>query len=265
MLVDAGLAAVGKADALGDKPRIPRLPDVLHDGRDEPEGIVGAGVLQPVDIGRSVPVRNHGRRLEGLLGFGVPGGEPGRLKKVDSVACACEPRQQFHDPLPAAGRIRMGNRHGVLGRVPVAKACPPADFDEGGKAGKGDIDLGLVEVPDIEHGVHILIRGMNRLLSDLCLPIFLQTAVLEVRGRRVLVLLPEPGAFNLSPFAQEENDSLLLSGLQGETLHEGCAVVAGQLDGLGSFSFDHRLRGLLRAVGSEEAVPHGVEAVHVFI
>ena len=48
------------------KGHVAGLPDVLHDGGHQPQGVVGAGVLQTVDDLALIRGGNHRGGLEGL-------------------------------------------------------------------------------------------------------------------------------------------------------------------------------------------------------
>ena len=157
MLVDCALAAVGVGHHLMGKGHVAGLPDVLHDGGHQPQSIVGAGILQTVDDLALIRGGNHRGGLEGLGLFLRL--EPAGLKQVQAVALLGQRPQQLNNAAAALVGVGMGNRHGVLGGVPVAETRSAAHLDEGGEPGEHDVDLALIQVPDIQLGVHALIGG----------------------------------------------------------------------------------------------------------
>ena len=66
----------------------------------------------------------------------------------------------------------MRNHHRVLRRVAVAEANAPADLNERGEPGEHNVDLALVEVPDIQFGVHALVRRADLQAGKLLIPEF---------------------------------------------------------------------------------------------
>ena len=155
MLVYGALSSVGIGHGLGGEGQISRLLHILHHGGYQPEGIVGTGILQPVDDLSPVRHGDDRGRTEGLLlllRLKPPG-----LKQMEAVARRSQGTQQLHNPLSAAGRVGMGNHHGILRRVTIPEAGTAAHLDKGGEAGKHHIDLTLIEIPDIQFGIHALI------------------------------------------------------------------------------------------------------------
>ena len=157
MLVDRTLAAVGVGHHLMGKGHVAGLPDVLDDGGHQPQGVVGAGILQTVDDLALIRGGNHRGGLEGLGLFLRL--EPAGLKQVQSVALLGQRPQQLNNAAAALVGVGMGNRHGVLSGVPVAETRSAAHLDEGGEPGEHDVDLALIQVPDVQLGVHALVGG----------------------------------------------------------------------------------------------------------
>ena len=139
------------------KGHVAGLPDVLDDGGHQPQGVVGAGILQTVDDLALIRGGNHRGGLEGLGLFLRL--EPARLKQVQAVALLGQRPQQLNNAAAALVGVGMGNRHGVLGGVPVAETRSAAHLDEGGEPGEHDVDLALIQVPDVQLGVHALVGG----------------------------------------------------------------------------------------------------------
>ena len=168
MRIDRPLAAVGVGQHLVREGQVSRLPDVLYNTGHQPQGIVGAGVLETVDDLALVRGGDHGRGLEGLLLLLLL--EPPGLKEVQAVALSGQSLQKLHQAAPALVRIGVGHHHGVLGRIPVAQAYPAPNLDEGGEAGEHDVDLALVQVPDIQLRIHPLVGCGNLEAAELFLP-----------------------------------------------------------------------------------------------
>ena len=80
--------------------------------------------------------------------------------------------KQLTDPLQAHIRFRVRDTHGILCRIPVSQTGPAADFDEGGKAGKEHVNLALVQIPDVQGAVHILMRRGDLQDRELIVPEF---------------------------------------------------------------------------------------------
>ena len=157
MLVDRTLAAVGVGHHLMGKGHVAGLPDVLDDGGHQPQGVIGTGILQTVDDLALIRGGNHRGGLEGLGLFLRL--EPARLKQVQAVALLGQRPQQLNNAAAALVGVGMGNCHGVLGGVPVAEPRSAAHLDEGGEPGEHDVDLALIQVPDVQLGVHALVGG----------------------------------------------------------------------------------------------------------
>ena len=258
MLVDRALAALGIADHLVHEARVPGLLHILHNGADQPQGVVRTGILQPVNDLALVRGRHHRGRLEGLLLFLRL--KPLGLKQMQAVALVGQSFQKLGDPHPAPCRVGVEHHHGVLGRIPVAQAHPAADLDEGGKPGEHDVDLALVQVPDVQLGIHSLVGGGNLQAFQPVVPEF--RGLGEVPVRFCLGVLPAHGlaGFQIA-LAQQEQKPLLLARLQGDGFHQAAAVIAALPGGAGAFARFHSLGVPLRAVVAQESVPAAVEAV----
>ena len=148
------------------------------------------------------------------------------LKEMQPVSLSCQSLQELTDALPALLRFRMGDRHGILCGIPVSQPGPAAYFNEGSKPGKQDIDLRLVQGPDIDHGVHGITGSLDLQCRAFLIPV---PACLLIRGiHHTEVTVGEAGFPRLfdSAFSQKKYHANLLSGLQTQVLLQGSAVIA---------------------------------------
>ena len=258
MLIDRPLAAVGVGQHLVREGQVPGLPDVLHDAGHQPQGVVGAGVLEAVDDLALVRGGDHGGRLEGLLLLLRL--EPPGLEEVQAVALPGQGLQQLHQTAPALVRVGVGHHHGVLGRIPVAQAHTAPYLDEGCKAGEHDIDLALVQVPDVQLRVHALVGGGDLEASEFPVPESGGPGKVLVR-LRLGVLLPHGPSGVQAALAQQEQEPDLLAGLELHELLETTAVVAALLLAAAAFPGLYGQGVPLGAVGADELVPQALEAV----
>ncbi len=262
MLVNRALAAVGVGDRLVNKAVIPGLLHIGNNAAHQPEGVVGAGVLNSVDDGAPVRGGNHRGRAEGgLLLLRL---EPSRLKQVQAISLLGQGPQQLHQPAAALFRVGMGHHHGVLGGVPVAQAHSAPYLHEGGKPGEHDVNLALIQVPNVELCVHALVGGIHLEAAQLLVPEFCRPGkVLRHLFRRVL--FPHGLSFGNATLAQQENQLGRLPRLQGQVLLEAAAVVAALFPASAAPAGLHRNGVALRAVGTQEGVPQALKAVRLKI
>ena len=240
------------------KGHVAGLPDVLHDGGHQPQGVVGAGVLQTVDDLALIGGRNHCGGLEGLGLFLRL--EPAGLEQVQAVALLRQRPQQLDDAATALVGVGMGDRHGVLRGVPVAKTGSAAHLNEGGEPGEHDVDLALIQVPDVQLGIHGLAGGGDLETFQALVPEFCGLGKVPVHP--LLGVLPAHGAPRFqAALTQQEQKPLLLAGLQGNGLHQRAAVVAALPEGAGALARLHDLGIPLGAVIPQEGIPAAVEAV----
>ena len=258
MVVDRALAAVGIAHHRIRKAHVAGLPDVLDDGAHQPQGIVGAGVLQAVDDLALVRGGHHRRGLKGLLL--LLGLEPPGFEQMQAVALIGQGLQQLYNALLAALGIGMDHHHSVLCGVPVAQAHPAAHLDKGGEPGEHDVDLALIQVPDVQLGIHGLAGGGDLEAFQALVPEFCGLGKVPVHP--LLGVLPAHGAPRFqAALTQQEQKPLLLAGLQGNGLHQRAAVVAALPEGAGALACLHGPGIPLGAVIPQEGIPAAVEAV----
>ena len=165
---------------------------------------------------------------------------------MQAIALMSQRAQQLHDPAAA-----------LVG--PVAETDAPANLDEGGEAGEHDVDLALVEVPDIEFGVHPLARGLHLQAGKLILPEAGKPGRVRVDALGV-VFFPHGLAFLDAALAEEEEKPRLFARGKRQPFHEAAAVVAALLKAFGAAARLHRERVSLRAIGAEKAVTQAVKA-----
>ena len=237
--------------------KIAALPHVFHNGRNQPQRVVGASVLDAVQHPLLVRLGDD----RGCLGADVLALlQHRRVEQVQSVSLPHLAVQQLQNPLFAHDRLRVGDAHGVLGGVPVSQARAPAHLDEGGEPGEQHVHLALVEVPDVQGSIHILVGGLNLQPTQLFIPEGLQLREGPVRPRLVV-----PGAGLLRRVApagaQIEQHPRLRAGGQGHSLHQGAHRVASQLRAAAQLPLLQPQRVPLRAVRADEGLPHPVEAV----
>ena len=119
VLVDRGLALVGKGQQLVEERIVAGLFHIFANRNDDPQSVVGTGVLDAVNQGFAVRRVRDGGRLEGrrILLFGI---EPVGIEEVQCVPLAHLRFQQFDDALPALFRIGVDHAHHVLRGVAEA-------------------------------------------------------------------------------------------------------------------------------------------------
>ena len=219
--------------------------------------IVGAGVLEAVDHAALFRRGHHGGGFEALLLLLL---EPGWIKEVQAIACADLTVEQLLKAHQAALRLGVGDAHGVLGRVAVAQARAPADLDKGGEAGEQHVDLALVQVPDVQRTVHVLVGRVDLQGREPFLPERAQVSKggvcpgFVIAGARI--------GNGLAPAcAQIEQDALFLAGLEDQLLLQRAAGIAAQFRGAGKLSLLHGDGVALGMVDADESVAHAVKAV----
>ncbi len=120
VLVNGGGVALGKGDNFIEKTQLAGFFDVFHDGRHQPEMVIGAGVLQPVDQFIHTGRGHHGRQLHTgkfvLLGF-----KDRRVKQVQPITGSHLPPEQFPNPLAALGRVGVDDRQDILRSIAIAQ------------------------------------------------------------------------------------------------------------------------------------------------
>ena len=256
--VDRLLAAVGVGHGLVEERQLACLFDILHNRRDEPERVVRARVLQAVDDLALVGRGNDRGGLERLLRRVLF--KPARLEQVQAVALLRQRAQKLDQAAAAFFGVRMRDHHRVLRRVAVAEADAPADLNERGEAGEHDVDLALVEVPDVELGVHALVRGADLQAGELAVPEFCEACeILVCLFRRPAGL----GRFSglQIPLAEQEQQSRFLARSQRHVLLQHAAVVSALLAGNGAYACLDRKRVPFCAVRAEKAVAQAGIAV----
>ena len=258
MLVDRTLAAVGVGHHLMGKGHVAGFPDVLDDGGHQPQGVVGAGVLQTVDDLALIRGGNHCGGLEGLGLFLRL--EPAGLEQVQAVALFRQRTQQLDDAAAALVGVGMGDRHGVLGGVPVAKAGSAAHLNEGGEPGEHDVDLALIQVPDVQLGVHALVGGGHLQAAELVVPEFQQTGKVLVGSGLGVLLTHFLTGFDAA-LAQEEQEAGFLAGLKGEHLLQDAAMIAALFKRAAAHTGLHHQWIAFGAVAADKAVAQAVKAV----
>ena len=154
----------------------------------------------------------------------------------------------------------MRHRHGILCGIPISQADTTTHFDEGGEAGKHDVDFTLIEIPDVELGIHALVRRLHLQTGELPLPECSQPfEVLIDSGRAVLRTHALP--VFCTPLAQKEDQPCLLARSKGQGLFQRAAVISPQLCASAHPSGLHRDRIALGPVRSDKSVPKPVESV----
>ena len=258
MLIDGVFSPVGIGHRFVRELKISRLFHILHHRGYQPQRIVRAGVLQPVHDLFSVRCRDHGGGAEGLLFLLRL--KPARLKEMQAVALRSQGPQQLHQPAAAFFRVGMGDHHGVLRRVPVSKPDSAAHLDKRGKAGEHHIDLALVQVPDVDLGIHSLIGGGDLQAAQLAVPEFRQAGKVLVRPC-LRIFLPHGFSCPDASLSQQEEQPCLLSGSKGHGFLQAAAVVAALFKTACRLPRFHNKGIALRAVRTEEAVPEAVKTV----
>ena len=155
----------------------------------------------------------------------------------------------------------MGDGHGVLGGVPVAQAGAASHLNEGGEAGEHHVDLALVQVPGVEHHVHVRVGGGHLEPGQLFIPVPGQVGEGRVHGGKAAVLLPDAPALLQTPLPQHPDQAGPFSRGQGQLLFQDGTVVVSFLEGGETRPPLHRQRVGLGAVGAQKTVPQAVEAV----
>ena len=252
-----GLTLVGVGDHPVEEAHIAAFPHVFHNGRDQPQRVVGAGVLQAVDHAALLRRGHHRGRLEGRR---LPRLEPGGVEQVQAIARGHLPVEQLFNACAAHVRLSLGDAHGVLRRVAVSQPRAPAHLDKGGKTGKQHVHLALVQVPDVQTAVHVFVGRAHLQGREATVPPRFQFGKGGVRS--CCVIAPAGILHGLSPAcAQVEQYALLLTGLQGQALVQRAAGVASQLQRAGQNALLHPKGIALGAVGADEGIPHAVKAV----
>ena len=261
MVPDGPLPALGEGNLLLQEGRLSGLPHVFRDGRNQPQMVVRAGVLDAVDPALA-EARHHRGRLPVLLPVLLL--KPGGIKQMQPVSGAHLPLQQLQQPLFASLRLRPGDAHGVLGRVPVSQPRSSAHLDEGGEPGKQHVDLRLIQIPDIQAAPHVLVGNRNLQASQLFVPEAPQLRHGPVAALEA-VPFPGPGRRRSVPPAQEEQHPFLLARAQRKLPPEGAHRVSPQLRRPGQL-LPLQAQGIpLRPVGADEGVPGSLEAVRRLI
>ena len=261
MLVNGAFASIRIRDSSAGKSQITGLPYVFHDRRNQPQSIVGAYVLDAVNDILFIDPGDHGGRAEGLFFTLLFGFEPARLEQVKPVALCGQSHQKLFDPLPALFRIGMGNRHGILGCVAVAESCPASDLDKRSEPGKHDIDLGLIQCPDIEHGVHGVAGRLDIQFPDLFVPVIVQFCVGMVDLLKAAVFFPDAPAFIPAAFSQHEDQPYLFARSQPEIFLKAAAVISSFFKRPGAISMDHSHRITFGMIKSQKRIAQAVKPV----
>ena len=119
----------------------------------------------------------------------------------------------------------------------------------------------MVEVPDVQGGVHVVVGRVHLQTGELVVPIGGQGGEAGVHAAGIRVSLPcRPGLGQL-PLAQEEEQAHFLAGGQGQPLAQGGAVVAGFSKAAGQFPALHSHRAAFVMIQADECIPQGIEAV----
>ena len=156
----------------------------------------------------------------------------------------------------------MDRRHGILGRVPIAEAHPAAHLDEGGEPGEHDVDLALIQVPDVDLRVHGRIGSLYLQGGQLPVPEVVEPPEILVHlFRGIFASHGSPGG--KVPFAQQEQEPLFLPGRQGDDLLQTGAVVPAIFKGAFAPAALHGLGISLRAVAADERISKTVESVRM--
>ena len=261
MLPNGAFSFVCIGDNLIKEGKIAALPDVFHDGRDQPEGIVRAGIADAVEHPFLIRLRDHGRGFDGTV---VLCFEHSGIEQVEPVTFPHLSAEELADPHHAAVRLPVGNAHGVLRGIPVTQSRTSADLDKGRETGEEDVDLTLVEVPDIEGTIHVLVRGMDLQGGELFLPEVPQACESTVRAGFVILL---PGLFCgvLPAGAQIKEDAFFLAGAEDQLFPQRSADVAAKLRAAGENTLFDGGRVAFGPVGADEGFPDAVMPVRLEI
>lgn len=180
---------------------------------------------------------------------------------MQPVTRARKPPEKLLDPLPALSGIRVGNRHGILRRVPVTQPHSVTHLDEGGEPGKHHVDLRLVQRPCVEQGVHPIVWRLHLQFGALFLPEILKLLARRIYRAVVRILCTDAPAFAPSALPEHKDEAHFLPRLQGHILLQAAAMVAALFIRGEALTRDHRRRIRLRIVCTEEFIPHTVETV----
>ena len=208
----------------------------------------------------SVRRRYHSGRFERLPGLIRI--KPARLKQMQTVSLPCQRPQKLHKTAPALFGVGMRHHHGVLRRVPVSEADPSADFNKRGKAGKHDVDLALIQIPEIEFRIHSLVRGLNLQPGELFIPKTGKPCkILVCPGGAVLFTHGLPRFDAALP--QQEQKPRFFPRREGQRFFETSAMIAALLKAAGTLAGFYRDRVLFGSVWAQKAVAQTVKAVRV--
>ena len=183
---------------------------------------------------------------------------------MQAVALAYLALQQFDDALAALGGIGVDHAHHVLRGIAIAQAGAPAHFDERREARPDHAGLRLVERPGVDHGVEAGVRRLALEDGELLLPIALERGESPVdvgQSRSTSRLISLPLARGPTPSMKTRRASS--PGAMRQPLVQRAAVIAAQFRAAAALALLDGERIGLRAVGAEEAVAHGVEAVGI--
>ena len=259
MLPDGGLALIRVGDDFIKEGQVAAFPDVFHDGRQQPERVVGAGVLDAVKHALRIRLGNDGGGFETVVGLFL---QQGGIEQMEAVALSHLASQQLAQAAGAHGGLRVGNAHGVLGGVPVSQAGAAAYLNKGGKTGKEDIDFRLVQIPDVQGPIQVFVGSAYPQGGQLFIPEGAESGKGRVRAGGVV-----PAACPLRRFpparAQIEEDAGFLPGLEQELFPQRAAGVAPQLRGTGQIAGDDADGIPLRMIGADERFPDAVKAIRL--
>ena len=155
-------------------------------------------------------------------------------------------------------RIRVGEAHGVLSRVPVSQAGPPANLDKGREAGEEDIDFSLIQIPDIQAAVHVFVGRMHPEHGKLLLPESPELLHGPIHPGGVIFF---PGGVRglRAPAPQIEEEAGFLAGSEGQGAAQGAHGIAAVFHAAGEDALLHPKGISFGTVRTQEGVPGSVE------
>ena len=167
-------------------------------------------------------------------------------------------QQQFQ---ALAGLFGDGGCHPqqVLHRIAETQAVPLAVVDQAGGARPGEGDQAVVEPPDIDGVVQILVGRLHHQAAEPGMPVFLQflefgLGPLERTEFGQGALADGTGLAD----AQHDQQFAALAGLQSQVGLQAAAGVVAEGVAVGALPFFHRQWIMVGAVGTDESLPAGI-------
>ena len=157
----------------------------------------------------------------------------------------------------------MWNCHDILRGIPIAQSRATPHLNERRKARPHHTRFRLEKRPRVDHRIQSPVRRPTLECTKLLVPVLPKILECVIDIRRHTVLPTDFPSFRPVSYSEHENDALLITSLQKQSLVEGSAVVASELGRIAAGPGLDGNRICFSSVGSDKSVPNAVMGIRL--